>query len=66
MPFVIRRTDQGGGYVARPDSKHSYVHSVHRARKYDTREAAVNDRCPENEVVEDLYVILGMGDKGRT
>lgn len=51
--FVLRRTDQGGGYVAPAGSAKSYTHNKQRARVYPTREAAEADRC-ENETIEPL------------
>jgi len=49
--YVIQRTDQGGGYVAKPGSAHSYVRFIKNARKFSTKEEAENDRCPQNERV---------------
>ncbi len=49
--FVVRRTDQGGGYVTPAGSKHSYTSKLQKARTWSTREKAESDRCPENEVV---------------
>lgn len=57
--FVIRRTDQGGGYVSKPGSSHSYTKQVTRIRKFSTREEADAERCPENEVVEDFNDVIG-------
>jgi hypothetical protein len=51
MPYVIVRTDQGGGYVAPPGSRSSYVRELQFARVFETRESAERDRCPENERV---------------
>lgn len=48
--YVIRRTDQGGGYVAQPGSKHSYTRNLERARTFDTRDAAQSECCPGNEI----------------
>jgi hypothetical protein len=53
MPFVLKRTDQGGGYVALPGSKHSYTKKLEQARQYPTKDAAEGDRCPDNEIVLD-------------
>lgn len=52
MTYVIRRTDQGGGFVAPVGSRSSYTRDRTRARLYPTRAAAEADRCPDNEVVE--------------
>lgn len=49
--YVIRRTDQGRGYVARPGSRHSYTRSLSKARFFPTREEADGNRCSNNEVV---------------
>ena len=46
MPYLIKRTDQGGGYVSRPGSLHSYTQKLEHARVYKTREQALADRCP--------------------
>lgn len=51
MFYVLQRTDQGGGYVAPPGSEKSYTHDAAKARKFDSREAAEEDRCVENEVI---------------
>lgn len=51
MSYVIKRTDQGGGYVSRPGSPSSYVKALQYARRWPTREAAENERCPGNEIV---------------
>ena len=50
MAYVIKRTDQGGGYVAPPGSEHSYTNALQRARTYPTRAAAEAERC-SNEIV---------------
>ena len=52
--YIIKRTDQGGGWVTNPGSKSSYTRSLQKARVYPTREEADADRCPENEVVESV------------
>ncbi len=51
MAYLIKRTDQGGGYVNQPGSKKSYTRSKDRARRFATREEAERHRCPGNEVV---------------
>lgn len=54
MTYILRRTDQGGGYVAQPGSHNSYTKDPLKARRFPTREAAERDRCPGNEVVVSL------------
>ena len=49
--YVLKRIDQGGGYVAQPGSKSSYTRSLITARLFHTMEEAEKDRCVENEVV---------------
>lgn len=49
--YVIRRTDQGGGYVAPAGSPSSYVQALQYARVFPTREAAERECCPGNELV---------------
>ena len=54
MTYVIKRTDQGGGYVCRPgpaNSYGSYTQRLQGAQQFQTREAAEKERCPGNEVV---------------
>lgn len=53
MAFLLRRTDQGGGYVAPQGSRKSYTPHRAKARRYPTREAAEADRCPGNEAIEE-------------
>lgn len=50
MPYVLRRTDQGGGYVQPAGSLKVYG-PKRTARQFRTREEAEQDRCPENEVI---------------
>jgi hypothetical protein len=50
--FVLRRTDQGGGWVAPPGSPKSYTHNKAKARRFSSEEEAEADRCPDNEVIE--------------
>jgi len=58
--FIIERTDQGGGMVAVPGSKHSYTNKLSEAWKFTSRELADRQRCPDNEVVVNLFdLILG-------
>lgn len=56
--YVIRRTDQGGGFVSRPGSEKSYTRNLENARIFKTRGEAEADRCPGNEVVVDLADLL--------
>ena len=52
--YVLRRTDQGGGYVAPPGSSRSYVPDVAEARVFRTADEAEAERCVENEVIEEV------------
>lgn len=56
--YLIKRIDQGGGYVAQPGHCTSYTHSIERARIYPSKEAAEKDRCPENEIVIPLMDLI--------
>jgi len=49
--YVIKRTDQGGGYLSEPGSKNAYTFSVNQVRLFPTKEAAELEKCPDNEVV---------------
>lgn len=52
MSFLLRRTDQGGGWVAKSGSPGSYTHKLQHARRFETRYQAERERCVENEVIE--------------
>lgn len=49
--YVIRRVDQGGGWVTPPNSKRSYTQDVKEALHFKDRMRAV-DQCCSNEVPE--------------
>lgn len=51
-PYVIRRADQGGGWVTPAGSPGSYTGKLQHARRFPTLEAAERERCTENEIVE--------------
>jgi hypothetical protein len=57
--YVIKRIDQGGGYVARPGNPSSYTNHLDHVRFFKTREEAESQRCPENEVVVSLEIYRG-------
>lgn len=50
--YLLRRTGQGGGWVAPAGSHRSYTRRREKARRFDTVDAAEADRCPDNEVIE--------------
>jgi hypothetical protein len=56
--FIIKRTDQGGGYVAKPGSKKSYTNKVKNMRKFDSEEEAERERCPGNEMVLPIATVI--------
>lgn len=49
--YVIKRTDQGGGYVAVSGNGSSYTNRVRLMRKFTTKEEAEANRCSGNEIV---------------
>lgn len=49
--YVIKRTDQGGGYVAKSGLMHSYTRQISLVRRFATIEEAESNRCPENEII---------------
>ncbi len=53
MTFILKRTDQGGGYVAPGGQASSYVRDAMQARTFATVEEADRNRCPGNEVIID-------------
>ncbi len=50
--YIIRRLDQGGGWVTKPGSRGSYTHALQLARRFGTMEAADRELCFENEIIE--------------
>ena len=66
MSYVIKRLDQGGGWVSEKGSLHSYTLSILKARRFPNRESAQHDACG-NETVERISQYLDMlrSDRGR-
>ena len=58
MTYVIKRTDQGGGYLSIPGNKSSYTRYLERAQIFRTKDHADSERCPDNEIVLALDDIL--------
>ena len=56
--YLLRRTDQGGGYVSKEGHKTSYVSDLSNARKFRTTQEARQHQCINNEVIEDLERLL--------
>jgi len=54
MHFIIRRLDQGGGWVLPPGHHHSYTKDRTQAQRYRSYDIADRERCKGNEVVERL------------
>jgi hypothetical protein len=52
--YVLKRTEQGGGYVAQPGSRSSYTRDIAKAQKFRTKEEAERERCKENEVIQEV------------
>jgi len=50
--YVIKK---GSLYVSKPGMKSSYTKKLEHAVKYQTKEAAAQNRCPENETVVPLF-----------
>lgn len=53
VSYIIRRTDQGGGWLTRQGSPRTWTKNRASARRFPTRWAAEQERCPDNEVVEE-------------
>jgi hypothetical protein len=51
MMYVIKRTDQGGGWVSKPGSDKTYTKNLQNALVFRTAEQA-RVQCCENETVE--------------
>jgi len=58
MAYVIQKA--GGLYVAKPGHAHSYTNRLDYARKFQTREEAEGNLCPENERVVELERVLDL------
>ena len=58
--FVIKRTDQGGGYVAANSGTtgQTYTHDLSKAETFATEALANQNRCPGNEIVLPVNGIL--------
>ena len=56
--FILRRTDQGGGWGARPGIRGSYTFNPLNAKRFSTEEEAERERCPENESIQDLNNLI--------
>ena len=58
--YVIKRIDQGGGYLTRPGSQKSYtqVPGLHNIRVFKTRAEAERERCQDNEIIIDLEELI--------
>ena len=52
--WVLKHIERNA-YVARPGSGKSYVKCIANARQFKTREAALAQRCPGNEVPVPVY-----------
>lgn len=59
MMHVIKRTDQGGGYLCPAGSAKAYTHNIRKARIFHSREEADADRCKGNEIVLSVDSQLG-------
>ena len=56
--YIIRRTDQGGGWMAPPGSLHSYTGDPLKAQRFASYDAAKAYCCPDNEVAENLSEMI--------
>ena len=58
--YVLKRTDQGGGYVAKDGYKSSYVslRGIQRIKKFATILEAEKERCVDNEIILDLDPLI--------
>ena len=56
--YVIKRTDQGKGYLAPSGSHNTYTHDLEKAKIFSTKEKAERDICPGNEIILSVDSIL--------
>jgi len=59
MSYVIKRTDQGGGFLAKPGSEQTYSKFLQDARLFPTFAAAQAEACVGNEIVLSLEDAAG-------
>lgn len=57
--WVIWRLDQGGGWVSKPGSRHSYTHRLQEARVWRKYFDAVADACENEQVQEVKWIMQG-------
>lgn len=57
MAYILKRTDQGGGYVARSGHASSYTKNIEHVRTFATREEAEKHRCVDNEIIVDMAAL---------
>lgn len=53
MSWIVKRLDQGGGFLNKPGSEHAYTRSLIQAQKFPTYEAA-KANCCTNETPQNL------------
>jgi len=61
--FVLKRTDQGGGYHSRPGSEHSYTRNLEKARIFDTRADAERAACENERALSVAEILEGNRDR---
>lgn len=49
--YLLKRTDQGGGYVSKPGLKEAYTTNLDKVRIFTSKEDAERNRCIENEII---------------
>jgi len=49
--YLLKRTDQGGGYVARSGLREAYTLNIDKVRLFTTKEDAERNRCTDNEII---------------
>lgn len=57
-PWVLKRVDARGGYVARPGSERSCTHNLRDAQIFPNAAAARAASCPENELACPVSALL--------
>ena len=58
--YLIKRTDQGGGYVATPGRANSYTNRIENAQIFLSRSVADSQRCKGNEVIVELESLINV------
>ena len=58
MKYIIKRIDQGGGYVAKYGCKCTYTLDIKKMRKFATIPEAESAYCKGNEIIVPIETVM--------